>query len=102
MVDSAQHITVLCNKLLKEGARKVYVFASHGLFNGEAIELIDLSPLTQVVVTDSIALPKHSASKKIVQLSIASLLANVIRSDISYNASTEFNPDVSEDQFVLE
>ncbi len=87
---------------MKEGARRVYVFASHGLFNREAIQLIDLSPVTQVIVTDSIALPNLSASKKIVQLSIASLLANVIKSDIYYNASTEFNPDISEDQFVLE
>ncbi len=87
---------------MKEGARRVYVFASHGLFNREAIQLIDLSPVTQVIVTDSIALPNLSASKKIVQRPTASLLANVIKSDIYYNASTEFNPDISEDQFVLE
>jgi ribose-phosphate pyrophosphokinase len=100
--DSAQHITVLTNKILKEGARKVYVFASHGLFNDDAVRLIELSPVTEVVITDSITLPKVAKSDKIVQLTLAPLLANVIRSDINYDATTEFNPDASEDQFVLE
>lgn len=101
-IDSAQHITVLTNRMLKEGARKVYVFASHGLFSDEAVRLIDLSPVTQVVVSNSIPLPKNASSNKIVQLSLASLLAKVIRSDNSYDSNTEFNPDVSEEQYDIE
>lgn len=87
---------------MKEGARKVYICASHGLFVDSSLRLIDLSPVTQVVVSDTISLPKNSKSSKVVQLSIAPLLANVIRSDLKYAATTEFNPDVEEDQFVPE
>jgi ribose-phosphate pyrophosphokinase len=86
---------------MKDGARKVYICASHGWFDKNAMDLIDLSQVTQVVVTDSIAMPEKPSSK-IVQLSLAPLLARIIRSDFSYLSTSEFNPDNEEDQFVPE
>lgn len=99
-IDSAVHISNLCNRLMKEGAQRVYVCASHAFLDENAMQLVELSPLTEVVVSDSIALPK-TASGKIVQLTIAPLLAKVIASDASYGED-EFNPDEEEDQFVPE
>lgn len=54
MIDTAG---TLCEgaKLLKaEGAHKVYAFATHGLFSGQAAERIAKSDLEKVVTTDSI------------------------------------------------
>lgn len=94
-------VSLLIRRLVKEGARKVYLCAPHGSFDANAIKLIDLLPITQVVVSDSIPLPAKS-SAKIVQLSIAPLLAKVIQSDITYCISSEFNEDDEGDQMVPE
>lgn len=101
-IDSALHISILCNRLLKEGANKVTICASHGLFDETSVNLIDISPVSQVIITDSIALPKQSSSK-IVQLSIAQLIAGVIQSDISHTTLlSEFNTEENDDDFIQE
>jgi len=76
MVDSAGTLSVLCRRLIKEGAKKVYLCASHGLFSGNSMELINLSPVERVVVTDSLPLPEN-ASPKIQQVSIAPLIGTI-------------------------
>ena len=64
----------------REGAGRVFICASHGLFSEKAMELIDLSPVERVVVTDSVPLP-DKCSPKVVQVSIAPLLARVIETE---------------------
>jgi ribose-phosphate pyrophosphokinase len=102
-IDSAVHISILCNRLLKEGANRVIVAASHGHFDAKSINLFNISPITQVIVSDSIRLPANTkvTNDKIVQLSIAPLIAKIIQSDSKY-AIVEFNPDNEEDPFVME
>ena len=61
-------------------ARRVYAFASHGLFSKAANSHITNSVLEEVVVLNTIPLSAASReNKKIVQLSVAPLLANAIR-----------------------
>jgi ribose-phosphate pyrophosphokinase len=83
LVDTAGSLSILTRRLVKEGARKVYICANHGLFTDNSMELIDLSPVELVVVTDTLPLPEKS-SKKVVQVSTADLLAKVIKTQ--YNA----------------
>lgn len=65
--------------LVANGARRVYSFASHGLFSGPANERIFKSKLEEVVVLNTIPLtPAHEANAKIVQLSVAPLIAQAI------------------------
>lgn len=85
---------------MKEGANRVFVCASHGHFDSRSMRLIDLSPVSEVVISDSIALPEHSTAK-IVQLSIAPLLATVIKSDVN-SALFEFNQDNTEENYVAD
>ena len=107
-------MSVLCRRLKKEGVRRVFVFAPHGIFASNSIELIDLSPVEKVIVTDSIPLPSKKFSSKIAQVSIAPLLAKIIFSesvmkeeisetDIGYRTATE-KPALSieNDQEVFE
>jgi ribose-phosphate pyrophosphokinase len=91
---------MLSFRLLKEGANKVIICASHGSFDENSMKFIDLSPISQIIVTDSIPLPEKVSTRKIVQLSLAPLLATVISSDFKYRSTSEFNPE--EDQFVPE
>jgi ribose-phosphate pyrophosphokinase len=38
----------------KGGAKKVYAFATHGLFNGKAFENIKNSSIERIIITNSI------------------------------------------------
>ncbi len=98
------HVTILCNRLIREGAKRVFICASHASLDHDALVLLDLSPITQIVFSDSIPLPTSAThvSKKVIQLSIAPLIAKVIASDLAHNTINEFNPDNEEDRFIME
>ncbi|RYG61394.1 ribose-phosphate pyrophosphokinase [archaeon] len=98
-IDSTVHLTILANKLLRDGARRVFICASHGYFDEHGVRLLELSPISKVVISDSIEMPKQK-SEKIVQLSIAPLLAAVIESDIAFTPQSEFNNQEDEDYVV--
>jgi ribose-phosphate pyrophosphokinase len=65
-------------KLLRaRGADKIYVCATHGVFAGEALDLIAKSDIDELFVTDTIHLPV-SAPEKVTIVSVAPLLAEAI------------------------
>ena len=65
--------------LKKNGARKIYAFATHGVFSGNSIDNINKSQLDAVYVTNTIPLSKSKESQKIKQLSVGILIAEAIR-----------------------
>ncbi|RLN57025.1 hypothetical protein BBJ29_001350 [Phytophthora kernoviae] len=80
MIDTAGTLCKAAQHLADHGARNVYAFASHGLFNGAANERIKESVLKEVVVVNTTPLPKNcEGNEKIVQLDIAPLLAQAIQ-----------------------
>lgn len=65
-------------KLLKSrGADKIYVCATHGIFAGEAMNLIAESDIDELFVTDTIPLPQDTP-EKVTVVSVAPLLAEAI------------------------
>lgn len=82
MIDTAGTLCKASEELKKLGARDIYAFATHGLFNGSAIQRIEDSSFERVIVTNSVPLPedKRAATTKIEQISIAGLLAKAIYS----------------------
>jgi ribose-phosphate pyrophosphokinase len=79
MVDSAGTICNAAEALMKNGAASVRAVATHGVFSGKAMERIAQSPLTEMVVTDSIpATDRTKACPKIKYLPIASLIGEAI------------------------
>ncbi len=79
MIDTAGTLTEAANAVMDHGALKVYAAASHGVLSGPAIQRINDSKIEQVIITDTIPLSDAArSSKKIVQLSIAPLLAEAI------------------------
>src|SRR5580765_4286887 len=72
--------TLLANvKVLKEeGARDVWVFATHGLFCGNALEKFKNSDIAGIVVTDTVPIDMLNKPENLRVLSIGDLLADTI------------------------
>lgn len=79
MIDTAGTLTEAAGAVLSHGATKVFACATHGVLSGPAISRIMDSPIQRVIVTDTIPLsPEAEACGKIVQLSVADILAEAI------------------------
>ena len=64
---------------MEAGATEVYASCTHAVLSGPAIERLEDSPIKEVVVTDSIQLPKEKQIAKIKQVSVAPLIADAIK-----------------------
>ncbi len=79
MIDTAGTLCSAANVLQEKGARNIFACATHGLFSADAIQNINGSTLSKVVVTDSIYFDKNRTDAyKIEILSISDLLADAI------------------------
>jgi len=80
MVDTAGTLTQAADALVKAGAKKVAACCTHAVLSGHALEKINQSALEKMVVSDTIPIkPEAQSCKKIVILSIASLLGEAIK-----------------------
>jgi len=77
IVDTAGTLVQVAAALKAAGAREVIASASHGVLSGNAVERLEKSGLSKLIVTDSI--PMRKESPKIVVLSIAELLGKAIK-----------------------
>jgi ribose-phosphate pyrophosphokinase len=69
----------VAQKLMEKGARAVHVAVTHGIFTGGALAKIEGSPISSVLVSDSVELPGAITSGKIRTVSVAPLLGEAIR-----------------------
>lgn len=80
MIDTAGTLTAAVGAIKARGAKRVYAYASHAVFSGEAISRIQESAIDKVIVTNSLPLSEAAqACPKIEQISIAPLIAEAIR-----------------------
>lgn len=80
MVDTAETLCLAAKALKENQAQKVIAYCTHPILSGSAIEHIAKSQLDELVVTNTIPLRETSQpDHRIRQLSIASLLAEIIR-----------------------
>jgi ribose-phosphate pyrophosphokinase len=63
---------------MDEGAKEVYAVATHGVFSGNAFENLSNSPLSGIVVTDTIPI-REDHPEMIRVISTADLLTESIR-----------------------
>ncbi len=78
MIDTAGTITKGAELLKKFGAKTVRACCTHAVLSGPAIERIQNSSLTEVVVTNTIRLPEEKKIDKIKILSVAQFLSKAI------------------------
>lgn len=79
MVDTAGTLTEAAGVIMENGAKAVYAYCTHPVLSGPAIDRIEKSSLSSLVVTDTIPL-SEAAQKcdKIQTLSIANLVGEAI------------------------
>jgi len=79
MIDTAGTLCKAADVLVAKGARRVFAFASHGLLSGPGNERIANSKLEECVILNTIpSTPQRAANEKLVELSVAPLLAQTI------------------------
>ncbi|MDX2144482.1 MAG: ribose-phosphate pyrophosphokinase [Rhodospirillaceae bacterium] len=80
IVDSAGTLCNAATALMKEGAKSVSAYVTHGVLSGGAVGRVTASPLKELVITDSIqGTEAVRLADNIRQLSIASLMAEAIK-----------------------
>jgi ribose-phosphate pyrophosphokinase len=79
MIDTAGTITEAARALKRLGAKDIYACATHPLLSGPAAERLSESPIAEVTVTDTIAIPPEHRFSKLKVLSVGELLAKAIR-----------------------
>ncbi len=78
-VDTAGSIMETVEVIKKFGAKDVYVGCTHGVLSGPAIERIQKSTIKELVMTNTIPLPKEKQIDKISVVSISELFGEAIK-----------------------
>lgn len=79
IVDTAGTLVTAADVLIEDGAKSVFACCTHPVLSGPALKRIEESRLEKLVVTNTIPLSTEAQkSKKIIQLSVASLLSKGI------------------------
>ncbi len=78
IIDTAGTLTNTAKSLKDQGAKRIIATCSHPVLSGPAIQRLQESDIEEVVVTNTIALSPEKRINKIVQLSVAELLARAI------------------------
>jgi ribose-phosphate pyrophosphokinase len=79
VIDTAGTLVAGAAALKDAGAVKVYACATHGLFNGPALERIAASEIDKLVVTDTVPVDPLTKPDNVEVLSVAGILAETIR-----------------------
>ena len=96
MVDTAGTLANAVVALKERGAKTVYAAATHAVFSEPAVERLSAAPLEEMVVTNTIAIPKEKQFSNLRILSVADLLAKAIdhvHSNESVSELFEMLPD---------
>lgn len=78
MIDTAGTITHGAQALVDYGAKEVYACCTHPVLSGPAIERIQNSPISELLVLDTISLPEEKKIDKIKTMSVAPVFAEAI------------------------
>ncbi len=78
MIDTAGTICQGAQALADKGAEEIYACCTHAVLSGPALERLEKSPIKELVVLDTIQLPKEKMLDKIKVLSTADIFAAAI------------------------
>lgn len=79
MIDTAGTICSAADTLMENGACDVIVAATHPVLSGPAVERLKESPVSEVILTNTLPIPPQSRFDKLTVLSIAPTIARAIR-----------------------
>ncbi len=78
IIDTAGTITLAADALIEHGAKEVYACCTHPVLSGPAVERIKNSQIKEVIVTNTIPIPKEKKLDNIIELSVAPLIGEAI------------------------
>lgn len=79
VVDTAGTLVAGAAALKEAGALKIYACATHGLFNGPALERIAASEIDKLIVTDTVPVDPIARPDNVEVLTVAGILAETIQ-----------------------
>ncbi len=78
MVDTGGTVVSAAELLIKRGASEVWVMATHGVLSGPAVGRLRDSPITRVVLTNTLPTPTKKELPQLEVLSIAPIIAEAL------------------------
>jgi len=84
MIDTGQTMEIAAREVKQAGANKIWAFATHAIFSGDAQRKLEKSPIEKIIVTDTIPNEKLK-SEKIKVVSLAPLLSEIIKKIDRFN-----------------
>ena len=78
MIDTAGTLTNAANAIKNMGAKSVYACATHPVLSGPAIERLEESAITELVLLNTIPMPKEKRLDKMRFLSVGNLFAEAM------------------------
>ncbi len=79
LIDTGGTVVEAAVAMKEKGAKDIYVGCTHGILSGNALERIQESPITELVVTNTVPMRDGKLSDKIRVLSVAPLLGEAVR-----------------------
>jgi len=80
MIDTGGTLCKAAEALKEQGAKRVFAYATHAVFSGNAPEIISNSVIDELIITDTIPLSDTMKSiSKVRQLTLSELMAECIR-----------------------
>lgn len=78
MIDTGGTLVKAAEALFEQGASKVIAAATHGVLSGPAVERLQNSRISEVIITNTLPLDKDRTFEKLTELSIAPLVARAV------------------------
>jgi ribose-phosphate pyrophosphokinase len=78
MVDTAGTITKAANAVIDMGAKRVLVFATHGILSADAVKKIEESKIEKMYLLDTVPIPTEKMIDKIEVVGVAKLFSEAI------------------------
>jgi ribose-phosphate pyrophosphokinase len=78
MIDTAGTVVSAAEILLDRAATEVWAMATHGVLSGPAVDRLKNSPISRIVVTNTLPLPPEKQFDKIEVLSVAKIIADAL------------------------
>jgi ribose-phosphate pyrophosphokinase len=78
MIDTAGTVCAAAELLMDHGATEVWAMATHPVLSDPALDRLKASPISRVVVTNTLPLPEERRIDKIEVLSVARIIADAI------------------------
>jgi ribose-phosphate pyrophosphokinase len=83
MIDTGGTIVAAAQALKDHGAAEVYASATHAVLSGPATTRLQESPISKVIVTNTVPIPPEKWFEKLAVVSVGTIIADAVRAVFS-------------------